>query len=325
MAGVFSRNGVLYVRSRINGVLYPYSTGKADNALNRKYVEKNKDVLFERLHNKSSKRDINPFQLVPTFEEYGRYVLELKKRKRSEKTSQAYFHMFTKLCEFFGSSQIDCIRSSKIFEWQNLMISQGYKGKTVNNYRGVLANILIMAEHDGLIAKNPLLGVESESTNDSRIANPYTFEEIQQLVKVASDFSKSAINYQTLSSWLQFQNILLFNFWTGLRSGELIALKWSHIQEDEGKIIVCENIQDGIIKEPKDGERIIELTSTMLNILNIQKHITGLHKYVFVNYKGEPYANSKALDVMFKKACKACNLRLDFMIYEQVLLLIVCL
>jgi integrase len=57
------------------------------------------------------------------------------------------------------------------------------------------------------------------------------------------------------------RNAIQFGFWTGLRTSELLGLRWENVSLKEGTAVIKEALAKGRMKEPKttDGERKITL------------------------------------------------------------------
>jgi len=54
----------------------------------------------------------------------------------------------------------------------------------------------------------------------------------------------------------------------GLRTGELLQLQWSSVDLERGRIVVSEQVQDGVVMRPKDKDsRIVPITDSLLPLL----------------------------------------------------------
>jgi len=85
-----------------------------------------------------------------------------------------------------------------------------------------LSSILIleMSRYDEIISKNPLKFVKAPKKEYKEI-HIFNKEDMKLLIKKSSG---------------QFKNILMFNFFAGLRGSELIALRWNDIDFDSETI-----------------------------------------------------------------------------------------
>ena len=75
--GVFTRNGTLYVRKRVDGKLYSYSTGKKDDEMNRPWVEYQAEQIWQEKHNASYKEA--KVSAEPTLQEFGLTYYKISK------------------------------------------------------------------------------------------------------------------------------------------------------------------------------------------------------------------------------------------------------
>ncbi len=70
---VYSRGKKLWLYARINQVTYRYSSGY--DVTNIKYVERNKESIFDKIHNNCNNS--------LSFKEYGKYVIENTSKQRN--------------------------------------------------------------------------------------------------------------------------------------------------------------------------------------------------------------------------------------------------
>ncbi len=282
MVKVYKRGDKLWLYSRVDGKGYRYSSGYGSE--NIKYVEKNKDELFYKKHNKDNS------SFLP-FNEYGRYVIDITSNQRNQFTQKETLQKFNKLCEFFNNTDIKDIKSSMIMQWQN---SLDYASKTILNYRSVLNMILEMALADEIIERNPLSSIKPPRKNIT-IPDYYNLDEINLLIDGANG---------------QFKNLLEFAFFTGMRPSEIIALKWSDINFDDSLIKVSKRIREKIEDMPKGyKERVIDLLPRAKDALERQKDISAKYEYVFVTQYNKRYNTPDTFDVQFKKLCTHLEIR----------------
>jgi len=279
---VYQRGNRLWLYSSINGKGYRYSSGYSKDKI--KYVEKQKEVLFNEIHYKKAS-DVNL-----SFEDYGKYVLDISAINRSTFTQKEYMQIFKKLCLYFDCEIVD-IKTTTLMAWQN---SLELAPKTIKNYRGVLNIILETALADDIIFKNPLKYVTAP-----------------KVIKVLQDvYRLDEVNILLSNTKGQFKHILELAFFSGMRPSEIIALKWKHIDLENNVIKVYERIRDGHVGLPKgDKIRIIDILPRAKKALEKQLPLTCTGEYIFITQYGDPYRNSKNLDVLFKNLCNKSNLR----------------
>ena len=108
--------------------------------------------------------------------------------------------------------------------------------------------------------------------------------------------------------------VYLVNFWlwTGLRTGELIALQWEDIDLTRGEICVRNSLSRGIYKETKsDRVRWVKLLEPAREALTAQfRHSGQGGVWVFPNpHTGSRWANESKICSRFKKALSLAGVR----------------
>jgi len=283
MIKVYSRGNKLWLYSSINGISYRYSSGYSKDRI--KFVEKQKEVLFNEIHYKKAS-DINL-----SFKDYGKYVLDISASNRSTFTQKEYIQIFNKLCLYFDCEIVD-IKTTTLMAWQS---SLELAPKTIINYRSIINIILETALADDIIYKNPLKYVTAP-----------------KLKRVIPDvYRLKDVNILLANTKGQFRHLLELAFFSGMRPSEIIALKWKQIDLNNEVIKVDERIRDGIVGLPKgDKVRIIDLLPRAKHSLELQLPLTCTNEYVFITQYGKPYRNTNVLDTLFKNLCLKSDLRI---------------
>ena len=202
---VFSHNGILYVRGYVNGKRYQRSTKKCDNKMNRLWVQQNAhSVLLQLIAKKEPSSEIEE---IPTLEEYGYRSLLLNQSRREENTTKEYLRDFkSQIIPYFDHWRLDQIKSRDLKEWQAELLKTRGTVRVIN-IRNVFQVIMQDAFLDELIEKNPFDRVKKPSRRKKKIY-PFTLQEVKLLI----DRSEG---------W--FRNFLVIAFFTGMRTGEMLA------------------------------------------------------------------------------------------------------
>lgn len=109
---------------------------------------------------------------------------------------------------------------------------------------------------------------------------------------------------------------LMIEVCIGLRRGELLALKWKHIDFEDGYLTVEENlvtvVNERITKSPKtkSGKRTIQIPSTLLELLK-STHTERNAKpndYIICQEDGSPY-KSDSFSRKFRRFLEANDLK----------------
>lgn len=109
-----------------------------------------------------------------------------------------------------------------------------------------------------------------------------------------------------------FFNQILFWLWTGLRTGELIELKWSDVDLEGKRINVRRSLSRGVLTLPKFRRpRWVDLPPPAFEALVAQFEHTGQKKeWIFQNpWTGDRWANESKITTRFKKACHLAGVR----------------
>lgn len=101
-------------------------------------------------------------------------------------------------------------------------------GKTVNNYVSVLRGSLDLAKHDKIIHANPAEEVPSAKWQKEP-PDPFTPEERDTIIARVDDKHPS-----------QVANMVRFWMWSGLRTGELLGLRWERVDLAKGTVLIKE-------------------------------------------------------------------------------------
>jgi integrase len=177
-------------------------------------------------------------------------------------------------------------------EVRNQIASLNLSRKRLLNLLTPLRGALAQAVDDEVIETNPLSGfkVRRVSAPVEKI-DPFTREEIDRLGRT------------------ELGHVWRFWAWTGLRSGELIALRWDDVDAECRHLQVRRAVRVGREKTTKTaaGNRVVSLL--VPGRLALQ-HLERREGPVFTNPNtGERWHEDRALARAFRKACAAAEVR----------------
>lgn len=202
-------------------------------------------------------------------------------------------------------SEVKPIHCQKIF---SDMAEQGYKTTTIYQTRITLYNMLEFAKENDVILSNPCKkSVKSDMGKPSEKKVALTIDEQRKFLMAATGQS--------------YENQYKFMLQTGLRTGELVGLKWSDIDFGKRTVTISRTMEyrykvgEWRVGPPKSksGYRTIPLTDEAIRILKDQKEKNSKIKViniewrdqVFLSRKGEPVKNSTYDTALFKICDKA--------------------
>ena len=237
------------------------------------------------------------------------YWIDVKKKTVRPNTVRNYTERYNKnIQKIIGRkilTEVKPIHCQKIF---TDMAEEGYKTSTIYQTRIALFNMLEFAKENEVILSNPCKkSVKSDMGKPSQKKEALTI-----------DIQKKFIEYAKVQS---YENQFRFILQTGLRTGELVGLKWEDIDFSKKAIRIQRSMEyrysvgEWRIGEPKSkaGYRTIPLTDETIRILteqkeknkNIKKIQEEWYEFIFLSRKGEPVKNSAYDTALFKICDKA--------------------
>ncbi|RLA80271.1 MAG: hypothetical protein DRG78_11325 [Epsilonproteobacteria bacterium] len=293
----YKRGTKVWVSGQIKGQLHHrMSTGKVFNRANMNYVEKHwEDLLQEHFEEEKSLAERKE---MLTFSDFLPRSLELRLDTASEGSIRDYKSSINKhIVPVFGELKFDEITISVVKDWQrNLRIKSQLAQKTIISLRAMLSGVLNHAIEEGITSFNVvsqtkapakglfisydefgnLLDHKGREIDDDKL-DPYTLKDVRKLIDSAEG---------------QFKWILTVLFFTGMRTGEMVTLRWSDVDWEKETI----HIQRGNNSSNKIGTTKTGTSrkSTMLPVvreaLKEQYKLTGLQDgFIFLAQDGGRY------------------------------------
>lgn len=204
------------------------------------------------------------------------------------------------------------ISDVKPMHCQNVLnqMKDKYKTSTIYQTRITMGCMFADAVENDILLKNPVTkAVKYNIGKEPKAVKALTIDEQKRFLEVA----RKSSNYNQYAFILQ----------TGLRTGELIGLKWSDVDFDKRVIHIRRTMEyrysvgEWRIGEPKSkaGYRDVPLTEEAIDILKDQKEklrnikIINLQfkDFVFLCRKGEPTKNS-SYDTALAKICEKAGI-----------------
>ncbi len=212
-----------------------------------------------------------------------------------------------KLIPKFKRCRLDQITRPKVQDW---LVSLGVSQKRAANLISPLRMALLDAVDENLIPTSPLDGwrfrLPLKARNTPPI-DPFNADEQAAIL----DVFETRFRDRT-----QGRNLLLFAFWTGLMTSELVALEWGDIDWHGSGVAVSRALTQAA-KDPegtktKAGTRLGKLLPPALDALKSQKAFTYLEGgRVFCNPRNnEPWTGDQAIrKTLWQPALKLAGVR----------------
>jgi integrase len=234
---------------------------------------------------------------IPTFNEYFKKSMTIHEHRRKTTTQQSYERIYElHIQPYFGEKKLDSVNVSDIGIWNNMLLKK-VSPKTMKPIRTILNTIFTDAINDELIQKNPVAFVQSPISYDTRLKKPFTEEEVMSIL--------SSINRK-------MRCYFAIGFFTGMRTGEIIGLKWDDIDLDNKIIKVRRSIRQGIESLPKTKNSIrdVEIIDFLMPFIKKHRKISSIDStYVFETKNGKAFTTSDKIAYWYwKPALKKLNL-----------------
>ena len=201
------------------------------------------------------------------------------------------------LVPFFGSMRLDEIGPEQIERYKALKQEEEdepgprpkrQSPKSVNNHLAVLRKLLNLAVEYKKLPSAPKVKALRIGEQDFDFLS---FEETERFVAA------------TPPEWT---TMILVALKTGLRIGELLALKWEDLDLRAGKLIVKRTLWQGKEGSPKGGRRReVPLSKQTVKLVQAHRHLIG--PYLFTRPDGSHHTHNQLQDLI-PRICKLAGL-----------------
>ncbi|MGL2473273.1 site-specific integrase [Helicobacter pylori] len=170
-----------------------------------------------------------------------------------------------------------------------------YRKNTIHNLNANLKSFLAFCESERFISKNPYFSITLKNAKESQAIDPFNLEEVKTLIDNAES--------------LRLKAFLMVAFFTGMRTGEQLALTWEDIDFNEKKIVINKSLNElGQITTPKNKPSIreVDLLEPVGKILKeLQASEPANKKFVFISMPKRSTMFQRA----FRSLLRALNLK----------------
>lgn len=219
-----------------------------------------------------------------TIKEFMEAYLKYKEESKTVEPStiKGYKSEVRQMCRYIGAERLASLDIPKVNAWMSKMSAEGYAPKTISKCFRLLKQALNHAVAQNIITKNPCNFCKPPKRIKTPI-NALSREERSRLLDAARRAQPSSALAVAIELALT----------TGMRRGEICALRWDDFDEEKHTISVTHALGNGeggfYLKEPKtpDSIRTIPLTRHTYNLLlgmkDDAKWMLGKLKIPFTN------------------------------------------
>ena len=167
------------------------------------------------------------------------------------------------LVPFFRDQELKTIEIEQVELYKARKLKEGLAPKTVNNHLGILSRLFTDAVRWRYAAANPVTTVNNLRSGPQELTFWDRVQSEAFLAKVRS----------LRPPWEAFFTCALH---TGMRLGELLALRWGDVDFVKRQLIVRRNYTHGHEGTPKSGRnRVVPMSDTLFEVLRSHRHLNG--------------------------------------------------
>lgn len=249
------------------------------------------------------------FETVVIDELIYKWLFQVKRNEVKPSSFQSYEGTYRNYIKDSDIAQI------KVYNAKSIQIQEYYnklgKSKTysqIKKLNKLLKQFFFYAEREGFILKNPCNNITIPGKSVKKSVKPeieyFNEEEIEQLKKAFKNH--------------KFKNLILMALGTGLRQGELLALRWENVHLDDKYLEVKETVKTVYVFDDKGNKELktiyntpktsnsirkVDLPDNLIDMLSKMKKDS---EFVF-NENGEPIS-AKTLWGNWKKVLSENNI-----------------
>ena len=267
---------------RIQGTPAPNTKEAAERA-EREHINRLEDAIRNP--------KAQPKEAPPKFEMFAKTFLEISGTQNKPSTLESKESILrVHLIPAFGRKPLDRIGFAEIQDYVAIKTKKGLSKKTINNHLTALRRLLVVAKKRRLIEVVPEIEWLKAPKPEFDVLD---YGEARRLIEGADE------------NW---RPMILVGLKTGLRLGELLALRWREdVDLVKGQIVVRRSVTRRIVTTPKSGKgREVDLGDEAIIALKNARHLKG--PLVFCGDDGRMLGKNEVKHPLWR-ACRKAGLR----------------
>jgi integrase len=203
----------------------------------------------------------------------------------------------------FGQHRLCDISRAEVQHYLLEKLKQGFAWETTNHLRHLLSKVMGTAVNWDYVLNNPVRGVKMPERTLKRPHRFLTAEDVRRLIAASNEPLRTIIILATM---------------TGLRIGEILALRWGRIDLLRGTLHVAETCYKGHFGSPKTraSRREVPLAAAVVReLMSLHSRSAEISQeaLVFSKSQGLPLAADNLRKKALRTACKRAGLqRIDW-------------
>lgn len=203
------------------------------------------------------------------------------------------FNLDNHILPMFGETPLGHVGVAQIEACLSKLKRKGHATSTLRSVRATFATVLRSAVERGYLEKNHAHGVCIRETDLKKERRFYSLEQVRSLLRELTEPCASVVSVAVL---------------TGMRIGEILALRWKRIDLLGATLEVAENYSSGEFGPPKtkSSRRVIPISSALRHVLEGQRARMAPETpddLVFRTVKGTPLNDKNLYNRELAPAC----------------------
>ncbi len=279
-----------------NGILY-FGIGEKFKSSKLKDTVINRNIIVGKFKSGQLDKELG-FKIIvdiPTIVNLLTEVMQSKSKMLKYKTLVTYKSSCkNSIIPYFKDTLVTEVKPITIKKFQDFLMAKNLGKQSLVHARVLLKEVFSIAILNEWITLNPIMMVDiprfkEDKENKKQKQKPFTLDEIDLILNNTNKV---------------YKNFFGISFFTGMRSGEILALKWEDIDFSSETISINKNVSNGFIDTPKTYSSIrdIEMLDKAKEFLKSQQLLTGLkNSYIFLNSKNKHYFSNTFFYIEFQK------------------------
>ncbi len=278
-------NIAIYIRESKKGdvIQLAKKEGNRFKRISTSYLATEKNLNHFRFNATTEWERLNKVDSKITFKKVFEDSFEFITKDSGAKTARDITQKVTDfLLPTFGECLMSEIDAKMVERWQ-IDMKKAHGTNMTKRCKNLLNRIFNHAILEKIIESNPTLVTSKiKLTRDEKLVREIYYKEEISLILERS------------KGWIRV--FIMTLAYVGLRTNEIVALKWEDIRWESSKLHICRTIADREIGKPKTGERLIDIPLRLLKTLQEHKLAQEESEWIFPKRGGEHYSGCNPIN-----------------------------